>query len=115
VKISSSTHPRIARFNEIGDSYSVTVTEDPRWIDDQNNPGNEILEIIGKDDRDIYWRILARTQMPDAIFDAVAKAGADEILLGGRVTVTWTELRGNTKIYKATYEPPVNSDSEAPF
>ncbi len=115
MKISSSNHPRIARFNEIGDSYSVTVTEDPKWVEDQNNAGSEVLEVIGRDDRDIYWRILARTQMPDAIFDAVAAAGADEILTGARLTVTWTETRGNTKIYKATYEPPADSDTEPVF
>jgi hypothetical protein len=115
VKISSSNHPRIARFAEIGDYYDLVIVEDPKWIDDPSNPGNEILEVIGQDDRDIYWRILARTQMPDAIFDAVAEAGADEILRGSRLRVEFIELRGNTKIYKATYKPSAGSDSEAPF
>ncbi len=74
-----------------------------------------MLKIVGQDDRNVYWQLNARSQMPDAIFDAIIDAG--EIVVGGRLTVTFAELRGKTKIYEAAYQPPSlgASDSEALF
>jgi hypothetical protein len=112
-QFSNASRPRIARFNEIGDAYDLTLTKDPQWVDDPANSGEQLLRIVGQDDRNIYWQVRARSQMPDAIFDAMLDADVDEIVVGGRLRVEFVEYHGQAKIYGATYKPP--ADSAAPY
>jgi hypothetical protein len=110
-QFSNAGRPRIARYNELGDRYALTISEEPEWIEDPLNAGRQMLKIVGQDDHGIYRQFNGRSQMPDAIFDALVEAGVEEIVIGGRLTVEWVESRGNTKIYKATYEPPPDPES----
>lgn len=103
---SNANRPRIATFGELGDRYTLTIVEDPEWVTDPLNSDRQVLRVVGQDDHGIYWQINARTQMPDAIFDAAIAADVEEIVTGGRLTVEWAESRGNTKVYTATYKPP---------
>jgi hypothetical protein len=119
-QFSNASRPRIARFNELGDNYSLVITHELEWIDDpfksdDDKSDEPMLKVVGQDHRNIYWQLRARTQMLDAIFDAILAAGVEEIVIGGRLTVEWVEWRGKAKVYKVTYEPPAGSDSEAPF
>jgi hypothetical protein len=114
-QFSNASRPRIARYNELSDRYTLTIVEEPEWIDDPLNSDRQMLKIVGQDGHGVYRQFNARSQMPDAIFDALVDAGVEEIVIGGRLTVEWVESRGNTKIYKASYEPPADSDSEPAF
>ena len=119
-QFSNASRPRTARFNEIGDRYSLIIVSDPEWVDDpyksdEDKTDEPMLKVVGQDDRNIYWQLRARNQMVDAIFDAILTAGVEEIVIGGRLTVEWVEWRGKAKVYKVTYEPPADSDSEPAF
>lgn len=110
--LSTIERPAIARFNDTDDSYSGVIVKEPEWQDDQANNGKQMLVIAIKDDKGIFWQINARTQMPDAIRDAVIAADAEALEVGGHLTVTFVEYSGQAKIYRAVYEPPQES---APF
>jgi hypothetical protein len=112
-QFSNASRPRIATFNAFEDEYDIVITEEPKWTEDLKDATKEVLEVVGQDDRSIYWKIIARTQMPDAVFDAITEAGVEEILVGGRLRVRYVDNRGQTKIYQAWYTPP--DDSEAVF
>jgi hypothetical protein len=121
-QFSNASKPRIARFAELGDNYTLAITHEPEWIDDpfrsdedKDKPDEPMLKVVGQDHRNIYWQLRAKTQMLDAIFDAILAAGVEEIVVGGRLTVEWVEWRGKAKVYKVTYEPPADSDSEPAF
>jgi hypothetical protein len=105
----SIDQPAIATFEETGDSHTGTIVKEPEWQDDPRNPDRKVLVIVLRTDQGIYRQINARTQMPDAIFNAVTRAGVEELAVGGRLTVTFSEYRGQAKIYTATYEPPEES------
>ena len=44
--------------------------------------------------------------MVDAIFDAVRAAGAKSLEPGGFLSVTFVGMKGQLKLYRATYEMP---------
>jgi hypothetical protein len=119
-QFSNDSRPRTARFNEPGDRHSLTIDREPEWVDDpyksdEQKSDEPMLKVVGQDDRNIYWQLRARSGMADAIFDAILDAGVEEIVIGGRLTVEFVEWRGKAKAYKAWYEPPADSDSEAPW
>jgi hypothetical protein len=110
---SNADRPRYVTFPELGATHTITIVEDPSWITDRLNADRELLKVIGQDTHGVYWQLNARSQMPDAIHDAIVAAGVDEILVGGELTVKWVDTRGQTKIYEATYQPPANGDKPA--
>jgi hypothetical protein len=112
-EFSSADRPKIATFAELGDGYELTLAHEPEWVADSFNPDRKMLKIIGQDDHGVFWQINGRTQMPDAIVDAALAAGVEEIVPGGRLTVTWAESREKRKVYACAYAPP--SDEKAPF
>ena len=112
-RFNNLSRPRIATFENPGDCHSGTIVEDPNWIPDPLDTSRECLKVLVQDDFGVYWQFHARTQMPDAIHDAVVAAGQDELAVGGRLTVRWVESRGNKKIYHALYAAPDNE--KAPF
>lgn len=104
--VSSLDRPRFCKFDQLGDKYSGTIVLDPQWVADPLDPSREVWKIVFHDDRGVYLQLNARTQMPNAIEDAVFAAGTDEIEVGGELEIEWVETRGNTKVYRATYTPP---------
>jgi hypothetical protein len=107
-QFSNADRPRIATFGEPGDRYTLTIIEEPEWVTDSLNADRQMLKVVGQDDHGVYWQLNARTQMPDAIFDAAVDANVEEIVAGGRLTIEWAESRGNTKVYRCVYEPPAD-------
>ena len=105
-QFSNLAQPRIAVFKELHDKYNGVIVDGPQWITDPLDSAKELLRTVIQDDRGLYWAFMARTQMPDAIYDAVVAAGVDEIEVGGHLEIEWVETRGNTKVYAATYTPP---------
>lgn len=104
--VPSLERPRFCKFDALGDRYSGTIVVDPQWVSDPLDASREVWKIVFQDDRGVYWQLNARTQMPNAIEDAVITAGTDEIEIGGELAVEWVDTRGNTKVYRATYTPP---------
>jgi hypothetical protein len=105
-KFANTAMPTFATFEDIGDSYTLTLTEEPEFVTDPLKEDREMLKIVGDDDSGNSWQINGRTQLPEAVGRAVKDAGVDEIVVGGRLTVTFVDTRGRMKMYRATYEPP---------
>jgi hypothetical protein len=105
-QFSNLDRPRFVTFAEIGDRVEGTIVDEPQWVTDPLNSSRQMLKVILQDDAGVYWQLNARTQMPTAIDDALADAGVDEIIAGGRLAVVFTEMRGQTKLYAASYAPP---------
>ena len=83
-QFSNLAQPRIAVFKELHDKYNGVIVDGPQWITDPLDSAKELLRTVIQDDRGLYWAFMARTQMPDAIYDAVVAAGVDEIEVGGQ-------------------------------
>jgi hypothetical protein len=111
-QFSSAERPTLAKFPNFGDSYSGTIAKEPEWRNDPLNDGQQMLVVVIEHDNGVFYQINGRTQMPDAIRDAVIDADSEELEPGGRLTVTYAKDQGNAKIYTAHYEPP---QSEAMF
>lgn len=99
------------KFDQIGDGVAGIII-DVQLIDDQHNPGKQVLLVkISTDDgatRDLYVRSAGQR---DAIGQAVIDAEATAIDVGGRLAITYVGdkvLRnGKTmKLYAAKYEVP---------
>ena len=110
-EIGNAARPKFASFNEIGDSYTLVLTEDPELVTDPLNEDRQMLKIVGTDDNGFNWQVNGRTQLPEAVAEAVYAAGANEITVGGRLTVEFVGLEGRMKVYSCQYKPP--SDSKA--
>ncbi len=105
-QFSSIDRPTNAKFPDFGDSYSGTIAKEPEWKDDPLNDGEQVLVVVLAHENGVFYQINARTQMPDAIRDAVIAADCEELAPGGHLTVTYVKNQGNAKIYEAVYEPP---------
>lgn len=110
-EIGNAARPKFASFNEIGDSYTIVLAEDPQLVVDPLNEDRQMLKLVGVDDDGFNWQINGRTQLPEAVAEAVYTAGASEIVVGGRLTVEFVGLEGRMKVYACQYKPP--SDSAA--
>ena len=108
-KLANAARATFATFENIGDSYILTLTEEPEVVADPLNDGSEMLKIVGDDDSGNSWQINGRTQLPEAVAKAVRDAGVDEIVVGGRLTVEFIDTRGRMKVYGAEYKPPAES------
>ncbi len=111
-QFSSPDRPTIAKFSDFGDSNGGIIAKEPEFQDDPLNDGQQMLVVVVAHDNGVFYQLNARTQMPDAMRDAVIAAGCEELEPGGRLTVTYSKNQGNAKIYTAEYEPP---QSEASF
>ena len=114
-EFSSLDRPRFATFSDIDDYYEGVIVTEPEWTEDPLDSRRRMLQIVIQDDAGVFWQLNARTQMPTAVDDALVAADVDEIVPGGRLGVRLVEMRGNTKVYKATYEAPADSDSGPMF
>ncbi len=108
-ELGNAARPKFATFNEIGDSYTLTLTGDPELVIDPLNEDRQMLKIVGVDDYGLNWQINGRTQLPEAVVEAVGDAGANEIVTGGRLTVEFVGLEGRMKVYSCQYKPPAES------
>lgn len=111
-ELSDPDHPITATFPEYGDAYTGTIAREPVFEPDRFDPDKRVLVIVLRDDKGIHHRIYGRNQMVDAIRDAAADAGVDEIVPGGELTVTYRSDRGQMKVFSAEYTP--TDDAEAP-
>lgn len=116
---------------------TITHIGEPFQTDDQFKPGvtQEVFAIV-LDDEHTLWvtsqKDIERNPRPDrkyqAIAEAVAKAGAAELLEGGELKIKHASDRetgkGNAeKLYSATYTPPAKglamasaaADDDVPF
>jgi hypothetical protein len=135
---------KAAKFEEIGDSVEGDITDAVvgqqtdmetgaplTWTD--GSPRMQLVVTLQTDDKsaddDGLRRIFAKggkyevdsgtgTSLKDAIGDAVKKAGAQTLAVGGRLKVGYTGVGKKTnrgfsapKLYRATYTPPVKSVS----
>jgi hypothetical protein len=133
-----------AKFEQIGDTVEGVITdavvgqqthmetkEPLTWTD--GSPRKQLVITIQTDEKsaddDGLRRIFAKggsyevatgtgTSLKDAIGDAVKKAGAKSLTVGGRLKVGYTGEGKKTnrgfsapKLYRATYEAPVKSVS----
>jgi len=135
-----------ASFLKIGRSVTGTITEKPQVQQQRDmntgNPkvwedGNPMLQLVVTlqtdehdadiEDDDGRRRIYLKSNMKRAVSDAVRKAKANGLEVGGKLTVTYTgdgepTKRGFNppKLYDAEYEPPANvvlndaSDDDGP-
>jgi hypothetical protein len=110
---SSVDRPTIAKFTDLGDSYTGTIATEPEWRDDPFKEHQQMLVIVIECGNGVFYQINGRTQMPDAIRDAMVDANCEELEPGGQLTVTYTRDAGNAKIYAAVYVPP--AAEKAPF
>lgn len=133
---------KAASFDEIGDTVEGDITDAVvnqqtdmetqaplTWSD--GSPRMQLVVTLQTDDKsaddDGLRRIFAKggkyevdsgtgTSMKDAIGDAIKKAGAKSLDVGGRLKVGYTGVGKKTnrgfsapKLYRATYSPPVKS------
>ncbi len=103
-QFSNIGRPRFAKFDDFGDKYSGTVVLEPEWVTDPLDSDRQMLKILLQDDRGVYWQVNGRTLLPDAIFDALIAADADELQVGGRLEIEFVGMHGKAKIYSAVYE-----------
>ena len=108
----ASARTTFTTFENIGDSYTLTLTEEPALVVDPLNEDRQMVTFIGVDDSGKPWQINGRTQLPEAVAEAVNAAGVDEIVAGGRLTVTFVDTRGRMKVYDAQYKPPVTKAAQ---
>lgn len=133
-----------ASFPDIGTVWKGRITEQPQvqqqrdaqtkelkfWAD--GNPMMQLVVTIQTDKRDATIqdddgkrRLFIKSQMLQAVRDAVQAAGAPGLAVGGTLGVKYTgdgeRKKGALsapKVYKASYEPPTTSvdlDDEEPF
>lgn len=91
--------------------------------------GNPVMQtrVILRDSAPSEWAVYAQGRMAKAITNAIVKAGADDLEVGGELTVTFTGYgQGKNpaqppKEYEAVYAPPAagyvpaGADDEPPF
>lgn len=112
MKIDAFHQPKVdaVKFDVIGASVDGVIVGEPELGDDKFNPDRKMLTIRLMTDDGI--RVLfARNAMLDAIGEAVAAAGVDEIAQGGGLRVEYAEDRvlnsgRSMKVYRADYGPP---------
>ena len=97
--------PIICRFDDPDDSHSGIVTKEPKWQEDPYDSAKEVL-VVMLENKGLTYELRVRSQMVDAVRDAVAAAGEESLEVGGFLSVVHYGLRGNLKLYKATYEAP---------
>ena len=98
--------PVICRFDDIDDSNFGTVIEEPVWQPNPYDTDKEMLVVKLAGEDELVYELRARNQMVDAILDAVRAAKAKSLEPGGFLSVTFVGLKGQLKLYKATYEMP---------
>ena len=108
--LSNPDRPITATFTEIGDSCSGCIASEPAWEADQFDTSKRVLVVVLRADTGVHYRLYGRTQMPDAIAEAVVDAGAEALGVGGKLTVEFITNKGNMKVFKASYEPPADHD-----
>jgi hypothetical protein len=97
--------PIICRFDDIDDGHAGDITKEPVWQENPYDTATEML-VVMLEDKGLVYELRVRSQMVDAVRDAVAAAGAESLEVGGHLSVTFTGYRGKLKLYAATYEPP---------
>lgn len=95
----------VCRFDDIDDSNSGTITEEPVWQPNPYDTDKEML-VVKLASEGLVYELRVRSQMVDAIFDAVKAAGAKSLEPGGFLGVTFVGFKGQLKLYKAVYELP---------
>lgn len=111
--LSNPDRPITATFTEIGDSCSGWIASEPAWEADQFDTTKRVLVVVLRADTGVHYRLYGRTQMPDAIAEAVVEAKAEELEVGGKLTVKFVANKGNMKVFSASYQPP--ESESAPF
>jgi hypothetical protein len=97
--------PVICRFDGLDDSHSGIITKEPKWQEDPYDSAKEVL-VVMLADKGLTYELRVRSQMIDAVRDAVAAAWEESLEVGGFLSVTFTGFKGQLKLYAATYEPP---------
>jgi hypothetical protein len=97
--------PIICRFDDLDDSHGGVITKEPAWQENPYDSATEML-VVMLEDKGLIYELRVRSQMVDAVRDAVAAAGAESLEIGGYLSVTFTGYRGKLKLYAAVYEPP---------
>jgi hypothetical protein len=107
MKLSDITkgRPVICRFDDIDDHHGGTIVKEPQYQENPYDSAKEMLVIILENEA-LTLELRARSQMIDAITDAVLAAGEKSVAVGGYLDVTFIGYRGQLKLYKAVYEPP---------
>lgn len=95
----------ICRFDDLDDNHAGFITKEPKWQEDPYDSAKEVL-IVMLADKGLTYELRVRSQMVDAVLDAVTAAGAESLEVGGYLSVTFYGYKGQLKLYKATYEPP---------
>lgn len=101
-----------AKFEKIGDEVAGVLVEEPSLELDKFGSGAQVLvlSVLCKDG--ITRRLYARSQMNEAIGEAVLNAGVDEIACGGKLSVMFVGEkptgvgRNPMKVYQAQYRAP---------
>lgn len=120
-----------AKFATVGQSYSGVVVFPPesRQAREYNSDklkvwpdGSPVMQtkVVLRQDDDTEVAVYAQGRMANAITDAIVKAGAPDIEVGGRLTVTFTGTDPESKnpanpakVYTAEYIAPLGDDWDA--
>lgn len=97
--------PVICRFDDLDDHHAGTIAKEPKWQEDPYDSTKEIL-VVMLADKGLTYELRVRSQMIDAVRDAVATTGEESMEVGGHLDVTFTGYRDKLKLYKVVYEPP---------
>ena len=104
-ELAKGIRPIFCRFDDLDDNHAGTITAEPYWAEDNYDSGKEML-VVPLDCNGVPHELRARGQMVEAIVAALSDTGAQDLVPGGFLSVTFTELRGKLKIYRAAYESP---------
>jgi hypothetical protein len=104
--LAKGARPIFCRFDDLDDTYGGVIAKEPSWEEDNYNSDREML-VVKLMSGGVPYELRARGQMIEAILAAVTDVKAEELELGGFLSVTFTEIRGKAKIYRAVYEEPV--------
>jgi hypothetical protein len=112
INFKSLTGTPAAKFETFGDIAEGCV-ESAEMVDDTNNPGKQVPVVTLVDEDGVRRKLWVRSQMVDAINDALDKAGASELEVGAWLKVTYIEDRAlrsgrNMKVYAAEVTPEVS-------
>ena len=110
-----SKHPGF-KFENIGDTIKGVVSEQPRVLDVSvlGKPGEterKMVVAVTDEGGDTWALWVKRSQMAQAINDAIEAAGSSGLEVGGRLAVKFSEERdtgkpSKMKVFTAQYQPP---------